>query len=150
MGLNSEDFLNKPSANVGEAEDECKNFKEMLTFQCPDCPKCFEKKNSLSAHFKVHKKRELLKINKCKKIEPGLHEVEEVISDSGQREGNDVMEKIPRVIVKEEIDITPQIIEEPMGDFDDKAEWFNNKYEDSEYVTLYYALFYLLNINENV
>ncbi|XP_065365692.1 zinc finger protein 208-like [Calliphora vicina] len=134
----SQEFIEETTAtekNVADNEkEECIDSKDMLTFKCPDCPKCFEKKASLSAHYKVHKKKDFIKNNKCKKIEPEMLEKEdENVCNIVGEDANNVDDKVTKVMVKEEIEITPQIFEEPMdGDFEASAEWFNNDYEDSD------------------
>ncbi|KAM7349684.1 uncharacterized protein ACRADG_008529 [Cochliomyia hominivorax] len=107
--------------NKEEADsEECKDSKQMQIFQCPDCPKVFEKKASLSAHYKVHKKKELIN-NKSKKFEQANEE-----NNKEDINENDV-------IVKEEIEITPQIFEEPLDDIDEvEGDWFNNDYDESD------------------
>lgn len=108
-----------------ETEDvQHKNSKEHLTYQCPDCPKIFEKKASFSAHYKVHKKKELFK-NKSN-FEPDLEEIRKFdLANILEEQTSDVLDKNSKAVVKEEIEITPQI-------FDTGSDWFNNDYENSE------------------
>ncbi|TMW49047.1 hypothetical protein DOY81_005873 [Sarcophaga bullata] len=101
--------------------------KETFTFQCPDCPKSFEKKASLSAHYKVHRKKHANKLNnKDKKVEPKF---EENKTDDQKEAAED---KEPNVFIKEELEITPQIFEEPMDECETNGEWFNNNNEESD------------------
>ncbi|XP_037816612.1 zinc finger protein 420-like [Lucilia sericata] len=134
----TEEFLEETKTTEVEkrntnAEEKYLDTKHMLTFKCPDCPKSFEKKASFSAHYKVHKKKDFIKNNKCKKVETSLEEAEEEYPVQDLEEGtSNNVDKIAKVVVKEEIEITPQIFEEPMDDFDAQGEWFNNDYEDSD------------------
>lgn len=121
--------------------NELNDFKEendvvKETFQCPDCPKYFEKKASLSAHYKVHTKKTKNKSNKDTKFEDGLDEVEKTKNLENENDIKLDIAKVSKVIVKEEIEVTPQIFEDRMDELDANAEWFNNDYDDSEYVVL--------------
>lgn len=123
MEINQQDTEDhKPLKTTEDLESiENKVSKDLLTFQCPDCPKVFEKKASLSAHYKVHKK--------LKKLEKNEENEGENNKDI-ENKTNDC-----KVVVKEEIEVTPQIFEEPIDDInneDNNADWFNDDKEQSE------------------
>lgn len=136
----TKEFLHSTENNDEDSKDSMEdlNSKDTFIFQCPDCPKSFEKKASLSAHCKVHRKKHANKLNnKDKKVEPKCEE-----NKTPDRKETAEEQKEPNVFIKEELEVTPHIFEEPMDEFETNGEWFNNNNEDSEYVfEIYKTLF---------
>ena len=125
----TKEFVHNKENNDEDSEDSMEDLdsKKTFIFQCPDCPKSFKKKAALSAHCKVHKKKYANKLNnRVKKVEPKCEENKTL----DRRETAE--DKESSIFIKEELEITPHIFEDPMDECERNGEWFNNNNGDSE------------------
>ncbi|XP_075156129.1 uncharacterized protein LOC142229454 [Haematobia irritans] len=122
------------------------NFHE---FQCTDCPKSFEKRASLIQHSQTHSNKKSTKtksgkFNKCKEDNMEFGETgkeEENVDDHfvGFNSEEPYEEKENKHnatnddVVKHEVEISPQIYQEPLDDYDDNGDWHeDDEYDESE------------------
>lgn len=125
-------------------------------FPCPDCPKTFEKKASLIQHSQIHNRK---KTNKTKAVKSSKIKDDEQITNrisleteenteentslnnqllniQSEKEDDGIHEEEQETkdfIEKHEIEVTPQIFEGTLEDYEDNDEWFDHEddcYED--------------------